>query len=449
MGCQNRQVRVEMRTGANGTIRIFETNFADRDEIRRLTETYDNDPTRREAGDGLRFEGTFEGGDLPSEVGNRNGLASVDSSFGTTSYYFEQFGQRANDWEVFKDRMNAGELWMKLAARFFELRMEGEEQKKEWREFADNILIPDALSGYMRYSAGKMVSQGQRVSARVRGENDRGPRTEDETFQVQVFTPLAAFAAERGWMTPEESQVVGLLGIDGWVSAGERDWSRRMIFEPIMKRNIQRFVPDVDPGEIDRNNEKMIWIGLSFLWWVNTSSEAVDILLASDAVAEDQKERLRKGDRMISIPGPFGFAIRGGPKPMESELVIETGAEPFNTNGDWDESLQSVRFNASIMPPEGRRDMTPTVFHAAWSVPDDSAQIEIFGELRLQGQPLAEYCLWEKTLEGDQRESWMNALDETRSSGDLSVLRKALEGLDGKGKRFRPPPTSLWEATGS
>ena len=67
----------------------------------------------------------------------------------------------------------------------------------------------------------------------------------------------------------------------------------------------------------------------------------------------------------------------------------------------------------------------------------------------MQGQPLAEYCLWEKTLEGDQRESWMKALDETRSSGDLSVLRKALEGLDGKGKRFRPPPTSLWEATGS
>ena len=445
-GCQNRQVKVEMRTGVDGAQRIFETNYADRDEIRRLSETYDNDPMDRNQGGGVRFEGTFQDGQLPSEVGNRNGLAKLDSSFGSTNYYYEQFGEQANDWAVFKERMNAGELWIRLAARFFEGRMETEEQRVAWREFADTRLIPDALSGYLRYSAGQMVTKGQRVSARVRNADDRGPRTEDETFQVKVFTPLVAFASERGWMSPEEAQLSQLLGIDGWVSAGERDWSRRTIFEPIMKRAVQRFVPDVDPGEIDRNNEKMIWIGLSFLWWVNTSSDAVEILLASDAIPEEDKVRLRNGDRAISIPGPFGFSIGGRPRPLESELVIETGYEPFLTNGDWDESLQSVRFRSRIYPTDGRRMMAPVVYHASWAVPNGDAQSAVFGEVKLDGQALAEYCLWEHTLEDDQREDWLNALTAASESGDLEQMRRVMDGLDGKGRDSRPPPTSLREA---
>ena len=307
VGCRNKQVKVEMRTGVDGAMRVFETNFADRDEIRRLSEAYDNDPMRREQGEGFRFEGTFKDGELPSEVGNRNGLSSLPSTFGTAWYYYEQFGENGNDWEILKRRMNAGDLWLRLAAKFFELRMPDEETRQEWHEFAHGRLIPDALSGYLRYSAGQFVTTGQRVSARVRRPNDRGPRTMDETFQVSVFTPLIAFAAERGWVTDEEAQLIGLLGIDGWVSAGERDWSRREIFEPIMRRTVQRFVPGTDPGEIDRNNEKLTWLGLSFLWWVNTSQEAVEVLLASDAISDEDKARLRQGDPPPWLGGLVGL----------------------------------------------------------------------------------------------------------------------------------------------
>jgi len=443
VGCRNKQVKVEMRTGVDGAMRVFETNFADRDEIRRLSEAYDNDPMRREQGEGFRFEGTFKDGELPSEVGNRNGLSSLPSTFGTAWYYYEQFGENGNDWEILKRRMNAGDLWLRLAAKFFELRMPDEETRQEWHEFAHGRLIPDALSGYLRYSAGQFVTTGQRVSARVRRPNDRGPRTMDETFQVSVFTPLIAFAAERGWVTDEEAQLIGLLGIDGWVSAGERDWSRREIFEPIMRRTVQRFVPGTDPGEIDRNNEKLTWLGLSFLWWVNTSQEAVEVLLASDAISDEDKARLRQGDRMISIPGPFGFSIAGGPRPLDSELELETTEEPFLTNGDWNESLGKVTFRTKIHPTSARRRLAPAVFYAAWSIPEDSVQEEVFGEVALRGQALAEYCLWERTLEKEQRTIWMSAMEKARARSRTAPLRKALEEIDGDGRAHRPPPTSL------
>lgn len=442
-GCKNKQVKVEMRTGVDGAMRVFETNFADRDEINRLSKAYENDPMQREKGEGFRFEGTFDNGALPSEVGNRNGLSSLPSNFGTAWYYYEQFGEHGNDWEVLKRRMNAGDLWLRLAARFFELRMPDEETREEWREFAYGRLIPDALSGYLRYTAGQFVTTGQRVSAKVRLPNDRGPRTMDENFQVRVFTPLIAFAAERGWMSDTEAQMINLLGIDGWVSAGERDWSRRTIFEPIMRRFVQRFVPGSDPGEINRKNEKLTWIGISFLWWVNTSSDAVEVLLASDAISEKDKERLRNGDRMISIPGPFGFSITGGPRPLESELELETGAEPFLTNGDWKESFGKVYFRTKIYPEDGRRRLAPPVFYAAWSIPNVEMQEEIFGTVALKGQALAEYCLWVETLKEWQSELWMRAVEKARTNSNTSPLRKALEELDGEGKDSRPPPTSL------
>ena len=265
----------------------------------------------------------------------------------------------------------------------------------------------------------------------------------DENFQVSVFSPLITFAAERGWVSDEEAQMISLLGIDGWVSAGERDWSRRTIFEPVMRRMVQRFVPGSDPGEIDRKNEKLTWLGLSFLWWVNTSSDATEVLLASDAISDEDKQKLRNGNRMISIPGPFGFSISGGPRPLESELALETGEEPFLTNGDWNESLGKINFQTKIYPDEGRRRLASPVFFAAWSVPDVEVQEQIFGKVALRGQSLAEYCLWEKTLDDEQRALWSGAVEKARLKSKTAPLRKAIEDIDGEGKDSRPPPTSL------
>ena len=126
LGCSNQQVKVEMVAGEAGPERIFETNRTNRDEIGRLSEAYETAPMERAGGrDGVRFEGVFAERDLPSEIGNRNGWSTLPGSFGTAYYYIEQFGAARDDWTAFRDRMNAGELWIRFAISFFESRIDG------------------------------------------------------------------------------------------------------------------------------------------------------------------------------------------------------------------------------------------------------------------------------------------------------------------------------------
>lgn len=443
-GCTQRQVKIEMEAGIDGARRAFESNLATKVEIAHLSDTYDTDPSRRaDKKTGVRFEGQFEAGQLPSEVGNRNGLSSLSSKFGTTWYYFEQFGEPANDWEVLKRRMNAGELWLRLGARYVELQLKSDEDRAEWRAFAEEHLVPDALSAFLRFNAGQFAITGQRVSARVRGQDDHGPRTFDETFQVNVFAPLTAFAVDRGWVEPSEAQILGLIGIDGWVSRGEREWSQDAVLEPILRRIVNRFLPEFELGDrLEEAGEKLTWLGLAFLWWVNTSSDSIEVMLASDAISPRDKAKLRTGNRAISMPGPFGFSIRGGAKPLVAELDLTTPSEPFLTNGDWDESLSKIQFRTKVFSAADRRRLAPPVFHAAWSVPDSEAQENAFERVVLEGQALAEYCIWEQTLSDEDAELWTTALE----SGSKESMLAALREIDGDSKHDRPPPTSLLEA---
>ena len=70
-GCTNREVRVEMRVGADGPQRVFETNRVDGEELSRIAAAYDSGPSQREGGlEGVRFQGEFADEGLPSDVGS-------------------------------------------------------------------------------------------------------------------------------------------------------------------------------------------------------------------------------------------------------------------------------------------------------------------------------------------------------------------------------------------
>jgi hypothetical protein len=443
-GCTNRQVRIKMRAGESGPERVFETNRADDAELDRLSETYEAGPAPRESGrDGVRFEASFADRDLPSEVGNRNGWSSIQGELGSAYLYIEQFGDARDDWSAFRQRMDAGRLWIDLGVSFLEERIKDEDARVEWRRFADEELVPDLMSGFLRFTANGFVQQGQRVDYRFRTATARGPRTDDEWFQVQVFTPLIGFVVERGWITAEEGQMVLLSGIDGWVSAGEREWSRNTLADPIIERSVRRFVPDAKPGRIGPENNDLVLTGLAFLWWVNTSDAAGQIMLASPAVDEEEKAKLRSGNRFIDIPGPFGIPIGGGERPLDSEVVLETGVEPFVTNGNWDESLGTVTFATSLHPPEQRRRMVPPVFHASWAVPDRDVQSAIFGSVVLVGRDLAEVSFWERTLDDDDREAWASAVAAARVDGDRAAMCELVESVEGENKDDRPAPLAL------
>ncbi len=448
-GCSNKQVRIEMKTGGSGPVRTFETNRATGEERTRLTEVYESGPLEAGKGrNGVRFEGVFVDRELPSEIGNRNGWSVIEGQFGSSYLYVEQFGDERDDWRRFRARMDAGELWLRLLAGFLSTRIEDPEAKSRFAESFETQILPDLMSAFLRFNANGYVQQGQRIATNFRAPSKRGPRTDDEWFQIQVFTPLVAFAIERDWIEPVEGQMVLLSGVDGWVSAGERQWSRDNLADPIVERTAKRFVPDAVPGKIGPENEALVFFGLSFLWWVNTSSEAAEIMLDSAAISDADKEKLRAGNRLIDLPGPFGIPIGGGDRPVESEVVLETGEPPFVTNGTWNESLGTVTFRTKVYPSDQRRRFAPPVFHASWSVPDDEAQERIFGKVPLRGQDLAEVVFWEQTLSERDRTSWVECIEESKP-GDLGAVRDFVDRLEGDGKDNRPAPEALRAAVAS
>ena len=443
VGCSNKQVRIEMRSGAEGPVRTFETNRTTGEERTRLTEVYESGPLEATDGrSGVRFEGVFLDRDLPSEVGNRNGWSVLEGEFGSAYLYVEQFGEGRDDWKEFRSRMDAGELWLRLLAGFLKTRIESSDARSEFEAAFETELLPDLMSAFLRFNANGYVQQGQRIATRFREPSERGARTDDEWFQIQVFTPLVAFAVERDWIEASEGQMILLSGVDGWVSAGERQWSRDNLADPIVERTARRFVPDAVPGKIGPENEALVFFGLSFLWWVNTSSDAVPIMLESPAISESDKEKLRSGNRLIGLPGPFGIPIGGGDRPVDSEVVLETGVAPFVTNGTWDESLGTVTFRTKVYPIGQRRRMTPPVFHASWSVPDAEIQKGVFGDVVLRGQDLAEAVFWERTLSDEDRAAWREGVAAS-GSGDLATLQGFIERLEGDGKDDRPAPIGL------
>ena len=114
VGCSNKQVRIEMRSGAEGPVRTFETNRTTGEERTRLTEVYESGPLEATDGrSGVRFEGVFLDRDLPSEVGNRNGWSVLEGEFGSAYLYVEQFGEGRDDWKEFGpsyvDGLSSGE----------------------------------------------------------------------------------------------------------------------------------------------------------------------------------------------------------------------------------------------------------------------------------------------------------------------------------------------------
>jgi len=48
----------------------------------------------------------------------------------------------------------------------------------------------------------------------------------------------------------------------------------------------------------------------------------------------------------------------------------------------------------------------PAFAYAMWSVPNEVAQRERFGQTLLTGQPLLEYCLWRGGLTAEESAAW-------------------------------------------
>ncbi|MFO0828661.1 MAG: hypothetical protein U0572_11005 [Phycisphaerales bacterium] len=417
VGCRQDRVRVEMDATGEGATRSFASNALGASDVDRLRGVYASEPeVDREVG-GTRFTAAF-GHDLPSELGNRNGLVELRSRLGSTHFYFESFGFAGSLWAQLEARMHAGELWIRLFARWAERQIEDPSKREEWKAYVERELIPLLDDAMLLWSTQSATVRSARVGLDVRDDNDLSPITDDERFAQRVGMPLLLMLAERNFLTTEDAQRVLLLSVDGNATKSERSWVVDHVLVPAMLRQVHRFRPNVKSFEAT----ELVPMALSFWLYATSSPDRRDILLASPAISDADKARIRAGDLRIALPPPFGIDPMSKPKRTEADVHLRTGMRPFAHNGKWDEASREVRFTSSFTEASRRSTLFPPIYYAAWSEPDEATQERLFGGVILFGSDLAAYCMWRETLPPELGLRWESALDELERTGTTSSL---------------------------
>ncbi|MEY2794838.1 MAG: hypothetical protein RIR10_554, partial [Planctomycetota bacterium] len=349
----------------------------------------------------------------------------VDSALGSARVYYEQFADQREEWTSLRERVEGGILWMQLFGRFIELRKIKEEPaRSEFARWWNSEMIPFAADTYLMYSGMQAASQAQRIGAMPRNADDFSARTTDETFRLSLFEPLIIHFAERGWLTPDELAAAQTLAINGNVSGRERAWVADKVFSPAVARLVSRF----DPSKKDMKLKDFVPIALEFVLWTKLSREYRDLILASPAIDEQTKEAIRKGKWDFELPPPFGFRTMERPKVTDAEVILDTGAEPFFTNGIWNATTRRVEFKGGFYEAKYRYAPYNPPYYAMWALPTQR-QESIFGAVILEGEPLAEYCAWEAALDDELRKRWLAGLDEIAAKQDAAAAFSVMAEL--------------------
>lgn len=420
--CQNRKVKVEIAASGDTATRVFATNDTDRRALEAARAAYGSEGSE-DAELGTRFVGTFAEDSLPSEMGNRGAIGRLDSALGSTRGYYEQFADRREEWTAFAQRAESGRLWMRLFGRFIETKqIKDEARRAEFRTWWNNEMTPMVSDIYLMYSSMQAAVQAQRVGAMPRRQDDFSPRTEDEWFRLQVFEPLAILLAERGIFTPDELAIIQIVAMDGNFSGRERGWVSDKVFTPALSRVVARF----DPERKDMKLKDFVPIVINFVLWTKISREYRDIVLESPAIPEETKAAIRAGKWDFELPPPFGFRTMERPKVTDAEVLLDTGAKPFFTNGIWNAEAKRVAFKGGFYEGKYRYAPYNPPYYAFWSLPSQR-QESVFGAVILEGEPLADYCLWEASLDDAIRPRWLKALDDLAATKDAAPAFAILE----------------------
>jgi hypothetical protein len=437
LGCQNRKVKVEISAQGDSATRTFATNETNSEALASVEQAY-GAKAESDAELGARFTGTFAEDVLPSEIGNRGAIGRLDSTLGSARGYYEQFADRREEWTAMKQRVDGGILWMQVFGRFIETRkIKDEAAKAEFTKWWNAEAIPLVADAYLMYSGMQAVTQAQRIGARPRRAEEFGERTADESFQLSVFQPFAILFAERGWLAADELAALQSTGIKGRATKREGEWLSEKILQPAVARILVRF----DPSRKDMKLKDFVPLGLEFLVWVKASREYRDLVLASPAMSDAIKADIRAGKWDFEMPPPFGFRLLERPKVTDAEVVLDTGAEPYFTNGVWNKETKRVVFKSGFFESKYRYTPYNAPYYAFWSLPSQR-QESVFGAVILEGDALAQYCAWENALPEERKNQWIAALDALAAAKDPTPAFTVIGALENE--HPAPIPLAKW-----
>lgn len=94
-------------------------------------------------------------------------------------------------------------------------------------------------------------------------------------------------------------------------------------------------------------------------------------------------------------------------------VVLSLPQEPLETNGEYDEDIGTVTWSDRIDNRNDEAAELPASFYAFWVEPATEFQEQHFGDVVIDGDGLAEYAMWENSLQSKQRKDMQRMLAKT------------------------------------
>jgi tRNA-Thr(GGU) m(6)t(6)A37 methyltransferase TsaA len=340
------------------------------DDVRkRLGELYDNQIDKN------TFEGSF-GHILPEDIGGYGSYVHLKNSMGSTFIYVERLRGKDTQALEIENAFGQANRLVDLLIDWLDMELGESPNFDKLRRFCDETLREDI----------KNLSLYSWVGSRVSDDSD------------EAFARIFLYLYERDYFTLDDISVLA--------ASTDREEFALSYF--------RRFVGDkLQLRENEEREEE-----LEFLEDPNALRASLIRFTESAVLRERFTEEAREktGDPdLVLDPCDVQNAIDDVPREFFEMFFVEIfgsstdkvnislicPAEPYETNGQWNERTGQVSWSHRI-----RKKELPFLCYATVGMADDTYQQEHFGKVVLQDDRLVQYSFWYKGLNSEQRDQW-------------------------------------------
>lgn len=329
-------------------------------------------------------------GNFANHLGGTGSYRTLQSPLGSACFYSEQFlgtGDLLQDLQAWNHKIDTA---VDLVDGWVTHTLADTPQYAQVRRFINTEYRRDLknllLIVHQVYSNMNLLS-----SLEHDGQIEISDETEEilsADFAVRVFQ----YAVQKEYLVPEadlpllERSEGSLLGLSDSASGN---------IDVLIRQNLKRRFGYTD-AQIDP-----VLDAEAFEAYVRTVPVFVKFQQAERLRRQDPAYTAEMNEFVEAVFGNFDFFADSD----QVNIRLETGVEPLQTNGRWNEEKGTVLFNGEAV---ARSDLPKTAqqVYAFWAVPEDTAQRARFGRVLLEKEPLVDYCLWYKGLGEPDRGAW-------------------------------------------
>lgn len=345
-----------------------------------------------------KFAGAFAG-EMPEDVGGRGSFTHWETSLGSLSIYVERFRGSDNLLADVETRMKACDQMVNLLTGWLELELKNEPGFSELQQFLDGEFRRDVKN--LSLLTWTFTNLG----------TVQGGRQLDEKPGQEFVIRAQQYLIEREYLTLD--QVPAL-----YRAIVQDDPDRLLNF---LKRLLARKmgVPKDQPmpkglGFLD----DPIALKKSFDAFLEESEDYRELAESYQQRADDQSKPPKPDDVLTEALFPAFPLLRFADDRLTVKLAVPV--EPTSTNGQWNAEAKQVHWSRSLLGANANLTEFPAMCYAIWSEPNAKAQTERFGKVVLEGQSLANYCLWQRGLSEAEAQEWETFLASLKPGNDLA-----------------------------